>query len=139
MKTKWILTAAAVLGVTIALIVIGLDLASPDPLAGVQAVAIEGVSGSDKLQNVPGINDPINYINYGLNIALGDRGIKIDGHSPDATLRIDVQSFNLDESGLHILANVDITKKNGEKHSMVFRLEATITPEIKINASLKRS
>ncbi|MBI3661082.1 hypothetical protein HY230_11525, partial [Candidatus Acetothermia bacterium] len=55
MKAKWILTVAAVLGVTVALIVIGLDLTSSDPLAGVQAVAIEGVTvaGGDKLPSLP--------------------------------------------------------------------------------------
>jgi hypothetical protein len=134
-NTKWVLSALAVIGITVALVVIGLDLTSADPLAGVQAVAIEGIEGK-AVPELKGIADPVSY---GLNVALGDRGILIDGQSPDATLRINVDKFTLDlDSGLQVVAYVDVTKKNGEKHSMVFRIDATIQPEIKFHASLKK-
>ena len=143
MKTKWILSAAAVLGVTIALIVIGLDLASPDPLAGVQAVAIDNVSvdGSQKIPSLPGGQDPITY---GLSVALQQKGIRIVEHKSDADviLNIQVNTFHFDEQGGQLMATVDITKSNGEKHSMTFRADLTFTkefPGFKFNASLNRN
>jgi len=134
-NAKWFLSAAIVLGITITLVVIGLDLTSSDPLAGVEAVAIESIEGK-AVSAWGGIENPVSY---GLNLALGDRGIRLDGHSPDATLRINVDTLTFDlEQGLHLVAYVDVNKKNGERHSMVFRLDATIQPEIKFNASLKK-
>jgi hypothetical protein len=139
MRAKWFLLTAAVLGITIALIVIGLDLTSGDPLAGVEAVAIEGVTlpQGGKIPELPGGQDAIEY---GLSLALKERGIRIVERRGDAevTIQIDVQRFDFD-GGLHILATAGITKRNGEKHTMIFRLDATFTPEFKLDASIRKS
>jgi hypothetical protein len=142
-NTKWILSAAAVLGITIALIVIGLDLTSSDPLAGVKAVAIEGVSvnGDEVIPNLPGGRDTIKY---GLSFALEERGIRIVESTAEADVifRLNVNTFHFDDQGGELVATVEMTKSNGEKHSLIFRAKLNFTddfPGFKFDASLTRS
>ncbi len=128
MQTRWWLLgigALAIIGV-----VVGWTIyeASADPLRGIETVAIEPV------ENLPG------FVQEGvlgqLTVQFQDRGIRIDAANPDAVIHINVDRFELTESGFYVNASLEIKKRTGEQRKMVFTLSIDKSG---IKAQLKRA
>lgn len=128
MQNRWWLLG--VVGVVIVGVIIGWTIyeASADPLRGIETVAIEPI------ENVP------DFVQEGvlgqLTVQFQDRGIRIDAANPDAVIRIDVDRFELTESGFYVSASLEIKKKTGEQRKMVFTLSIDKSG---IKAQLKRA
>lgn len=128
MQNRWWL-----LGVG-ALVVIGVVVgwtiyeASADPLRGIETVAIEPV------ENLPGVVQE--GVLGQLTVQFKDRGIRIDAANPDAVIHINVDRFELTESGFYVSAWLEIKKKTGEQRKMVFTLSIDKNG---IKAQLKRA
>lgn len=128
MQTRWWLVGIG------ALVVIGVVVgwtiyeASADPLRGIETVAIEPIP------NVP------DFVQEGvlgqLTVQFQDRGIRIDAANPDAVIHINVDRFELTESGFYVSASLEIKKKSGEQRKMVFTLSIDKNG---IKAQLKRA
>lgn len=128
MQNRWWLFA--VIGVTIIVVVVGWTIyeASADPLRGIETVAIEPIP------NVP------EFVQEGvlgqLSVQFQDRGIRIDAANPDAVIHIDVDRFELTESGFYVSALLEIKKRTGEHRKMIFTLSID---KKGIKAQLKRA
>lgn len=123
----WFLGVGMVLAIGV---VVGWTIyeASADPLRGIETVAIEPIS------NVP------DFVQEGvlgqLSVQFRDRGIRIDAANPDAVIHIDVDRFELTDSGFYVSALLEIKKKTGEHRKMIFTLSIDRNG---INARLRRA
>lgn len=128
MRNRWWLLGVA--GVLIVGVIVGWTIyeASADPLRGIETVAIEPV------ENIP------EFVQEGvlgqLTVQFQDRGIRIDAANPDAVIHINVEKFELTESGFYVNASLEIKKKTGEQRKMVFTLSIDKNG---IKAQLKRA
>jgi hypothetical protein len=112
-KLGWGVTAIVVVLVTIAVILLW---PPSDPLAHVQTVAVQPLSGTnpppaDSSQQPPLVR--------GLEIALNDHHIRVvtDPDAADAIIAIefDKADIHLEKNGIQATARCLITKKNGER------------------------
>lgn len=124
---RWFLGVGMVVAIGV---VVGWTIyeASADPLRGIETVAIEPIA------NVP------DFVQEGvlgqLSVQFRNRGIRLDAANPDAVIHIDVDRFELTESGFYVSALLEIKKKTGEHRKMIFTLSIDRDG---INARLRRA
>ena len=102
------------LGVLVIAVAIVTLWPSPDPLAGVQTVAITGPDGQK-----PGL---ASQVFQGLEIALGEHNIKIVANTSEAdaifTIEPQAADVRIDEQGFRARVQCLVTRDDGSKYGM---------------------